>query len=78
MPQQSEIGLFNIEYNTVTSEIEKVSGSGSKRNDYRTCTSQECYEIGKYATDNCNSAVINHFKSKNLEDSTVHMYESKY
>lgn len=32
LPQQSETGLGKIEYDTVTSEIEKASGSGNKRN----------------------------------------------
>ena len=66
MPQQGETGLGNIEYNTVTSEIEKASGSDSKRNAYREYTSQGRYEIGKYAVEHGNSAAINHFKSNYL------------
>ena len=65
MPQQSETGLGNIEYNTVTSEIEKASGSDNKRN-AREYASQGRYEIGKYAVEHGNSAAINHFKSNSL------------
>ena len=65
MPQQSETALGNIEYNTVTSEIEKPSGSDNKRNAYREYT-QGRYEIGKYAVEHGNSAAINHFKSNYL------------
>ena len=32
LPQQSEAGLGKIEYDTVTSGIEKASGAGNKRN----------------------------------------------
>lgn len=32
LSQQSEAGLGKIEYDTVTSEIEKASGAGNKRN----------------------------------------------
>ena len=78
LPQQSEIGLGNIEYNTVTCEIEKASGSGNKRNTYRKYTSQERCEIGKYAAEHCNSAAINHFKSKHLKESTVRTFKPKY
>ena len=52
-----------IEYNTVTSEIEKASESGNKWNAYRKHTSQEHYEIRKYAAENGNSSAVSHFKS---------------
>ena len=59
MPQQSETRLGNIEYNTVTSEIEKASGSGNQRNAYKKYTSQERYEIDKYAPEHGSSESAN-------------------
>ena len=76
--QQSETRLGDTEHNKVTSKIEKASESGNKRNAYRKYTSQECYEIGNYAAERDNSTVIKHFKSKNLKESNVRTFKSKY
>ena len=79
MPQQSETGLGNIEYNTVTSEIEKASGSDNIRNAYREYTSQGRYEVGECAVERGNSAAINHFKSNNLWKAlSVHLSRLSY
>lgn len=38
--EQAETEIGKTEYDAATREIEKVSGSGNKRNVYRKCTSQ--------------------------------------
>ena len=55
LPQHSETGLGNIEYNTITGKIETASESGNKWNALKKYTSQECYKIGKYAAEHGNS-----------------------
>lgn len=71
LPQQSETGLGNIEFNTVTCEIEKASRLGNNQNAYRKCSSTERYKLGKYAAEHGNSAAVNHFKSKVIRESTL-------
>ena len=72
MPQPSKTRPGNIEYNTITSEIKKVSGSDNKWNVYRKCTFPERYKIGKYAAEHGND----HFKLNNLKGSTARLFNS--
>ena len=50
----------------------------NKPKSFRKLSLKERYEIGKYASVSGNSAAIKHFKFKNLSESTVRTFKSKY
>ena len=55
-----------------------MSAKNQKIKAYRKYTGQERYQIGKYASENGNTAAVRHFKGNNLNESTVREFKKTY
>ena len=75
-PLRRETGLGEVEHATVVGKF--VSAKNKKRKAYRKYTGRERYQIGKYASENGNTAAVRHFKGNNLNESTVREFKKTY
>ena len=77
IPTMEETGLGNVDY---TSVINSIQSSSSSRSHYAKYSSNDRYEIGKFASETGDAAAVRKYQKKfgKLNESTVRGFRKKY
>ena len=75
-----DCNLGQIDFEAVQNEVEKATQSKKKRGAHCVYSSEERFNIAKYAVENGSSRAVHHFKTKYpfLNESTVRTSKARY